>query len=65
MTEVMQVGDITAISNRQQGGSEVLLFKRHEGLLGRVVLREKGSALEQRLQRSFQRVLFGEALEQQ
>ena len=65
MTDVIQVGDITAISNRQQGGSEVLLFKRNEGLLGRVMLREKGSALEQRLQRSVQRVLFGPALEQQ
>ena len=65
MTDVIQVGDITAISNRQQGGSEVLLFKRHEGLLGRVMLREKGSALEQRLQRSFRRVLFGPVLEQQ
>ena len=65
MTDVMQVGDITAISNRQQNGSEVLLFKRNEGLLGRVILPEKGSALEQRLQRSFQRVLCGAALEQQ
>ena len=33
MTDVMQVGDITAISNRQQGGSEVLLFKRNEVFL--------------------------------
>ena len=57
MSKPLQFGDITAIVNQHSHGSEILLFKRNEGLLGRVVLPEKGEMLQQRLLRSLKRIL--------
>jgi len=57
MSKSMNFGEITAIANRHLHGSEVLLFKRNEGLLGRIVLPEKGDLLEKRLLRSMKRIL--------
>ena len=37
--------------------SEVLLYKRNEGVLSKVMLPEKGAALERRIARSFQNIV--------
>lgn len=55
--QVLRVGEITAISNERPEGSEVLLFKRNEGLLARVVLPQKGDLLQHRLESSLDRIL--------
>lgn len=57
MSKSMNFGEITAIANRHLHGSEVLLFKRNEGFLGRIFLPEKGDLLEKRLLRSMKRIL--------
>lgn len=48
-----------ALYESRPWGSEVLLFKRDEGLLGRLRVPEKGEAVEERLIRSFQIISGG------
>ena len=48
--------DVVALYETRAKGSEVLLFKRNEGLLGRLQVPEKGDAVEQRLVRSFKQI---------
>lgn len=57
MSNPVHVGDITAIANPRPHGSEILLFKRNDGLLARIVLSEKGNALQQRLLHSMTLIL--------
>lgn len=45
--------EVIALYESRPQGSEVLLFKRNEGLLGRINVPEKGDAVEERLARSF------------
>lgn len=45
--------EVIALYESRSQGSEVLLFKRNEGLLGRINVPEKGDAVEERLARSF------------
>ena len=54
--QVLRVGEITAISNDSNGESEVLLFRRNEGLLARVVVPQKGLLLQQRLEQTIERI---------
>ena len=49
--------DVLALYKTRAKRSEVLLYKRNEGLLSRLTLPEKGAALERRLTRSFQNVV--------
>lgn len=55
MSEVMHVGDITAISREHKHGSEVLLFGRKQGFLARVIMPQRGELLKQRLEQSIER----------
>jgi hypothetical protein len=48
--------EVVALYETRPEGSEVLLFKRNEGLLGRINVPEKGDAVEQRLARSFEHI---------
>jgi len=48
--------EVTALYESRSQGSEVLLFKRNEGLLGRINVPEKGDAVEERLARSFEHI---------
>jgi len=57
MSQLLTVGDITAISNQHVNGSELLLLKRNEGFLGRIVLQENGECLRQRFERSMRRIV--------
>ncbi|MBV9074480.1 MAG: hypothetical protein JOZ10_12670 [Acidobacteria bacterium] len=54
--QVLRVGEITAIANDSNGESEVLLFRRNEGLLARVVVPQKGTLLQQRLEQTIERI---------
>ena len=45
--------DVLAVYQSSESGSDVLIFRRNEGLLGRVSVQERGDALEHRLERSF------------
>ena len=49
--------DVLALYKTRAKRSEVLLYKRNEGILSRLMLPEKGAALERRLARSFQNIL--------
>ncbi|HWY67901.1 MAG TPA: hypothetical protein VNX88_04500 [Terriglobales bacterium] len=49
--------DVLAFYKTRAKRSEVLLYKRNEGFLSKLVLPEKGAALERRLARSFQNIL--------
>ena len=49
--------DVLAFYKTRSKRSEVLLYKRNEGVLSKLTLPEKGAALERRLARSFQSVL--------
>ena len=48
--------EVVALYQRRSQGSEVLLFKRNEGLLGRINVPERGDAVEERLARSFENI---------
>ena len=48
--------DVVALYESRAKGSEVLLFKRNQGLLGRLQVPEKGEAVEDRLLRSFKHI---------
>jgi len=48
--------EVTALYESRSQGSEVLLFKRNEGLLGRINVPERGAAVEERLARSFENI---------
>ena len=50
-------GDVLALYKTRAKRSEVLLYKRNEGILSKLTLPEKGAALERRLARSFQNIL--------
>ena len=55
MFEVLNLGDdrsISAVCTANEGGSEVLLFRRNEGFLGRLFVPETGDALQKRLELS-------------
>jgi hypothetical protein len=49
--------DVLALYKTRAKRSEVLLYKRNEGVLSKLTLPEKGAALERRLARSFQNIL--------
>ena len=49
--------DVLALYKTRSKRSEVLLYKRNEGVLSKLTLPEKGAALERRLARSFQNIL--------
>ena len=51
--------DVMALYESRPWGSEVLLFKRDEGLLGKLRVPEKGEAVEERLIRSFEIISGG------
>lgn len=55
--QMLKVGEITAISNEGEQGSEVLFFKRNEGLLARIVVPERGQLLQNRLETSMERIV--------
>lgn len=48
--------DLIALYESRPRGSEVLLFKRDGGFLGRVKVHQKGNAVEQRLARSLSKI---------
>jgi len=48
--------DVVAVCQSSESGSDVLIFRRNEGLLGRVSVQERGDALEHRLERSFAQI---------
>lgn len=50
-------GDVLALYKTRSKRSEVLLYKRNEGILSKLTLPEKGAALERRLARSFQNIV--------
>ena len=50
--------DVLALYKTRSRRSEVLLYKRNEGVLSKLTLPEKGAALERRLARSFQNILL-------
>lgn len=50
--------DVLALYKTRAKRSEVLLYKRNEGVLSKLTLPEKGAALERRLTRSFQNILL-------
>jgi len=50
--------DVLALYKTRAKRSEVLLYKRNEGVLSKLTLPEKGVALERRLARSFQNILL-------
>ena len=50
-------GDVLALYKTRAKRSEVLLYKRNEGILSKLTLPEKGAALERRLARSFRNIL--------
>jgi hypothetical protein len=56
MSNVVKLGNITAIHYQNGSGSEVLLFKANEGLVCRVILRERGGVLVDRLKAAMERV---------
>jgi len=57
MFHTFEVNDeVTALYESRAQGSEVLLFKRNEGLLSRINVPEKGDAVEERLARSFEHI---------
>ncbi|PYX99609.1 MAG: hypothetical protein DMG64_16175 [Acidobacteria bacterium] len=49
--------DVLALYRTRAKRSEVLLYKRNEGVLSKVMLPEKGAALERRIARSFQNIV--------
>jgi len=49
--------DVLVLYKTRAKRSEVLLYKRNEGVLSKLTLPEKGAALERRLARSFQNIL--------
>lgn len=50
-------GEVLALYKTRAKRSEVLLYKRNEGILSKLTLPEKGAALERRLARSFQNIV--------
>jgi hypothetical protein len=56
--------NVMALYESRPWGSEVLLFKRDEGLLGKLRVPEKGEAVEERLIRSFQIISGGRSRSQ-
>ena len=48
--------EVIALYESRRQGSEVLLFRRNEGLLSRINVPEKGDAVEERLARSFEHI---------
>lgn len=57
MFEVFNVSnDVVALYESRTRGSEVLLFKRNVGFLGRVNVEQKGNAVEKRLSKSISKI---------
>ena len=56
--------DVLALYESRANGSEVLLFKRNQGLLGKLRLREQGEAVEDRLLRSFKNICAAQTKKQ-
>jgi hypothetical protein len=56
--------EVVALYESRANGSEVLLFKRNQGLLGKLRLREQGEAVEDRLLRSFKHICAAQAKKQ-
>ena len=57
MFAVLQLDpDTVAMYEKRSRGSEVLLFTRTEGFLGKLRVPERGEAVEERLLRSFHQV---------
>ena len=57
MSYLIRIGDITAVHYHNGKSSEVLLFRENEGPLSRVIVPEKGEALQKRLKRAIERVM--------